>query len=70
VEEVLKDGLTVCSIVVRFALPEHVTSAAGLELLFEPENASCGFALVVKSEDAHGDAVIEPGLCCSFANLQ
>lgn len=69
IEEVLgEDGLTVCSLVVRFALPEDVTSAAGLELLCEPEEALpdsaadaglaaspvSGYALVIKSADRQG----------------
>ena len=40
IEEVLgDDGATVGSLVVRFTLPEDVTSAAGLELLCQPEEA-------------------------------
>ena len=69
VEEVLgADAETVCSLVVRFTLPEGVTSAAGLELLLEPppgapgadavpaqhEGGLHGFALVVKSADERG----------------
>lgn len=68
VEELLgADGSTVCSLVVRFTLPEDVTSAAGLELLFEPEaqgagaapapgGTIAGFALVVRSADPQGAA--------------
>jgi len=57
VEEVLSaDGETVCSLVVRFTLPEDVTSAAGLELLFERDTSDGikGSALVVRSADADG----------------
>ena len=69
VEKVLDaDGATVCSLVVRFTLPEGVTSAVSLELLLEPppgapgadavpaqhEGGLHGFALVVKSADERG----------------
>ncbi len=69
IEEVLgEDGSTVGSLVVRFALPQDVTSAAGLELLCEPEEAlsgsaaaaglaaspASGYALVIKSADRQG----------------
>jgi hypothetical protein len=40
IEEVLgEDGATVGSLIVRFTLPDDVTSAAGLELLCQPEEA-------------------------------
>ena len=70
IEEVLgEDGSTVGSLVVRFALPQDVTSAAGLELLCEPEEAlsgsaaaaglaaspASGYALVIKSADRQGE---------------
>ena len=40
IEEVLgEDGATVGSLIVRFTLPDDVTSAAGLELLCQPGEA-------------------------------
>lgn len=65
IEEVLgTDGETVHSLVVRFSLPDDVTSAAGLELVFEPgEPNAChgcaeteipGCALIIKSADSGG----------------
>ena len=50
----LGDDRTVCSLAVRFSLPEQVTNADGLQLLLEPDDASTGCALVVQSSDAHG----------------
>jgi hypothetical protein len=54
------DGKTVGTLVVRFSLPDNVKSAAGLELLFEPDDSGPvqGFALVIKSADQNGKA------CC------
>ena len=46
------DGATVRSLVVRFSVPEDVTSAAGIQLLFEPDGDGC--ALAISSPDAAG----------------
>ena len=58
VEEVLGiDGSTCVSLVVRFTLPEDVTSPSLLELLFEPdgfEDGGNGCALVMKLVDEYG----------------
>jgi hypothetical protein len=45
-----KDGMPL--LVVHFALPDDVTRAEDMQLLFEPDHATNGFALVVKVVDA------------------